>query len=90
MARPMRDASYEIRIRGRISPALLDSFEGMSSELEPVETVLQRPGSRPFRLGDALVAGKFSSHPALLRFGARVAQEGGADVPATWAAARAT
>jgi DNA helicase HerA-like ATPase len=39
-----------------------------------------------FRLGEAVVAGKFSSHPALLRFGARVAEEGGADVPATWAA----
>ena len=38
-----------------------------------------------FRLGEALVAGKFSSHPALLRFGARLAEEGGADVPATWA-----
>ena len=39
-----------------------------------------------FRLGEALVAGKFSSHPALLRFGARLAEEGAADVPATWAA----
>jgi hypothetical protein len=38
-----------------------------------------------FRLGEALVAGKFCSHPALLRFGARLAEEGGADVPATWA-----
>ena len=38
-----RDASYEIRIRGRVSRALLDSFEGMSSELEPVETVLHGP-----------------------------------------------
>jgi uncharacterized protein len=42
--------------------------------------------SASFRLGEALLAGKFSSHPALLRFGARVAEEGGADVPATWAA----
>ncbi|HEX2412158.1 MAG TPA: ATP-binding protein [Solirubrobacteraceae bacterium] len=41
--------------------------------------------SATFRLGEAVVAGKFSSHPALLRFGARVAEEGGADVPATWA-----
>jgi hypothetical protein len=40
-----------------------------------------------FRQGEAIVAGKFSSHPALLRFGARVAEEGGADVPATWARA---
>ena len=38
-----RDASYEIRIRGRVSRALLDSFEGMSSEFEPVETVLHGP-----------------------------------------------
>jgi uncharacterized protein len=40
-----------------------------------------------FRLGEALVAGKISPHPALVRFGARVAEEGGSDVPATWAAA---
>jgi hypothetical protein len=35
--------SYEIRIRGRVSRALLASFEGMDSELEPVETVLHGP-----------------------------------------------
>ena len=40
-----------------------------------------------FRLGEALVAGKISPHPALLRFGSRVAEEGGSDVPSTWAAA---
>ena len=39
----VRDASYEIRIRGRVSGALLESFEGMSSDLEPVETVLHGP-----------------------------------------------
>ena len=39
-----------------------------------------------FRLGEALVAGKISPHPALVRFGARVAQEAGADVPSTWTA----
>ena len=38
-----------------------------------------------FGLGEALVAGKVSPHPALLRFGARVAEEGGSDVPAGWA-----
>jgi uncharacterized protein len=38
-----------------------------------------------FRLGEALVAGKISPHPALVRMGRRVAEEGGADVPATWA-----
>ncbi|HYH90244.1 MAG TPA: ATP-binding protein [Solirubrobacteraceae bacterium] len=41
-----------------------------------------------FRLGEALVAGKLASHPAVLRFGARVAREGGGDVSADWAAAR--
>ena len=44
--------------------------------------------ARSFRLGEALVAGKISPEPALVRFGARVAEEGGSDVPATWAAAR--
>ena len=41
-----------------------------------------------FRLGEALVAGKLASHPAVLRFGARVAREGGGDVSADWAASR--
>ena len=39
-----------------------------------------------FRLGEALVAGKISRDPTLIRFGARLAEEGGADVPTTWAA----
>ena len=39
----MPDASYEIRVRGRVSSALLDSFQGMESEIEPVETVLHGP-----------------------------------------------
>jgi uncharacterized protein len=37
-----------------------------------------------FTLGEALVAGKIASHPALIRFGARITEEGGADV-AGWA-----
>jgi hypothetical protein len=41
-----------------------------------------------FRQGEALIAGKISPEPALLRFGSRITEEGGADVPATWAAAR--
>jgi uncharacterized protein len=40
-----------------------------------------------FGLGEALVAGKISPQPALLRFGARIAEEGGSDVPSTWAEA---
>jgi hypothetical protein len=42
-------------------------------------------GATGFRLGEALVAGKLASHPALVRFGARVAAEGGGDVEASWA-----
>lgn len=41
-----------------------------------------------FRQGEGLIAGRISPEPALLRFGARISQEGGADVPATWAAPR--
>ena len=43
-----------------------------------------------FRLGEALVAGKLASHPMIMRFGKRVAQEGGTDVSADWAAERGT
>ncbi len=38
-----------------------------------------------FGLGEALVGGQIASHPALIRFGARVSEEGGSDVPADWA-----
>ena len=41
-----------------------------------------------FHQGEALIAGKISPQPTLLRFGSRVTEEGGADVPATWAVAR--
>jgi DNA helicase HerA-like ATPase len=37
-----------------------------------------------FGQGEALVAGKIAPHPALIRFGSRISQEGGADV-AGWA-----
>jgi DNA helicase HerA-like ATPase len=43
-----------------------------------------------FRQGEALVAGKLASHPVLLRFGARASEEGGADVPSTWASPAGT
>jgi hypothetical protein len=38
-----------------------------------------------FRIGESVVAGKIASHPAFVRFGPRVSEEGGSDVPATWA-----
>jgi uncharacterized protein len=37
-----------------------------------------------FRQGEALVAGRFASHPALIRFGERITEEGGADVGGWW------
>jgi DNA helicase HerA-like ATPase len=37
-----------------------------------------------FRQGESLAAGLIAPHPALLRFGKRLAQEGGGDVPADW------
>jgi DNA helicase HerA-like ATPase len=50
------------------------------------QSLLER--ATTFRQGESLAAGKFSPHPALLRFGARVSEEGGGDVPADWAARR--
>jgi uncharacterized protein len=41
-----------------------------------------------FHQGEGLIAGKISPQPALLRFGRRITEEGGSDVPATWANVR--
>jgi uncharacterized protein len=41
-----------------------------------------------FRQGESLVAGKIVPHPTYVRFGQRLSQEGGADIPTTWATAR--
>jgi hypothetical protein len=40
-----------------------------------------------FRQGESLVAGKFVPHPTYVRFGQRLSEEGGADIPTSWAAA---
>jgi len=45
-------------------------------------------GATSFRMGQALVAGKFFPQPAYVQMGERVSQEGGADVPTTWAEIR--
>jgi hypothetical protein len=37
------DTRYEIRIRGRVSAAVLETFDAMESEIEPVETILHGP-----------------------------------------------
>jgi hypothetical protein len=36
-------ANYEIRIKGRISDALLSAFEGLAVTTEPVETIVYGP-----------------------------------------------
>ncbi len=42
------------------------------------------------RQGEALIAGRVSSHPMFVRIRRRITEDGGADVPATWAAPRTT
>jgi hypothetical protein len=37
------ESRYEIRIRGRVGRAVLDTFERLESDIEPVETVLHGP-----------------------------------------------
>lgn len=39
----MASSRYEIRIKGRLGEPLVESFEGMRAEIEPVETVLHGP-----------------------------------------------
>jgi uncharacterized protein len=45
-------------------------------------------GATSFRMGQALVAGKIFPQPAYVQMGARVSQEGGADIATTWATPR--
>jgi len=47
-------------------------------------------GATSFRLGQALIAGKVLSRPAYVAMGERVSEEGGADIPTTWASPRGT
>jgi hypothetical protein len=37
------ETHYEIRIRGRVSPAVLKTFDPLESDVERVETVLHGP-----------------------------------------------
>ena len=39
----MGSANYEFRIRGRVSEPVLESFEPLTSDVEPVETILHGP-----------------------------------------------
>jgi uncharacterized protein len=42
-------------------------------------------GAAGFRMGQALVAGRILPHAAYFQIEGRVSDEGGADVPTTWA-----
>ncbi len=42
-------------------------------------------GATSFRMGQALVAGKLLPQPAYVQMGERVTEEGGSDLPTTWA-----
>ena len=59
----------------------LSRLAGLFSFIPP--SLIDEAGS--LRLGEALVAGKVSPDPILVRFGGRVAEEGGGDVKASWA-----
>jgi len=74
-----RTSAY-IRDRVELVARNVDVFAGTDSD--PVVYLAE---ATSFRMGESLVAGKLSPQPALLRFGARVSEEGGSDVPATWA-----
>ena len=63
------------------SPADL-AYVGATFSLVPPSLLEQ---ARSFRQGEALAAGKIVSHPSFIRFGTRLTQEGGADIPADWA-----
>ena len=57
--------------------SLADTFSFVPSGL------LER--ATAFRQGECVVAGKLPGHPALVRVGRRIAEEGGSDVPSDWA-----
>jgi DNA helicase HerA-like ATPase len=76
-------------ITDRDEYATLAAF--LASENTPtIEALKGSDDPEARRLGQRLanIAGKISPQPALLRFGARISEEGGADVPATWASPR--
>jgi DNA helicase HerA-like ATPase len=66
----------------RMSSAADRAYLAKTLSFVPVALV-DRAGAFP--PGDALVAGKVASHPAFVRFGPRIAEEGGGDVPSSWA-----
>ncbi|MBO0746121.1 MAG: hypothetical protein J2P43_13970 [Candidatus Dormibacteraeota bacterium] len=39
----MEEQRFEIRIKGKVSPATLSTFEGLHHSVQPIETVLTGP-----------------------------------------------
>jgi hypothetical protein len=39
----VHETRYEIRVRGRVSDAVLETFDGLETEVERVETILHGP-----------------------------------------------
>jgi hypothetical protein len=66
----------------RVNSAADLAYLGEMFSFVPAGLLAQANG---FDLGEALVAGKISPQPALVRFGARISEEGGSDVSKEWA-----
>jgi len=66
----------------RVNSAADLAYLGEMFSFVPAGLLAQSTG---FDLGEALVAGKISPQPALVRFGARISEEGGSDVGKQWA-----
>ena len=45
---------YEIRVRGRVGEAMLQSFGGLETEVEPADTILRGPVADPTALRELL------------------------------------
>jgi DNA helicase HerA-like ATPase len=74
------DNAFVLRLNSEADAALLRG----ALSFVPAGLLAEAPA---FRQGEAVVAGKVAPHPAIVAFGARLSEEGGADVPADWARA---
>ena len=45
---------YEIRVRGRVGEAILETFEGLETAVEPADTILRGPVEGPAALRELL------------------------------------
>ena len=86
-AAPARERARRVAVRQPRADA--DDLRRPTSRTSASSSRSPRPRSsserRRFGAGESLVAGKIASHPTFVRFGPRVSEEGGADVPTSWA-----